>query len=283
MQALPPKHLARRESRLSLATKSEYLFESLTAIALLLVAVTVFVKLPDRSGSEAATAQPAPGQGGEATSAPAGLAGAGSSGNLVANWSFEEDLGGWQVLGEADAGREPQGRTSGSSASVGARGPQPGLVGLRLPGVVGDARKGSRYVASAWVRSTAPAQRVSIRLVGGAGAEQTSREEEAALRAPGSGGQGLGVPQGPVEATGVQPHVAGEHPGPEQAEQLRGGPGAELVTRPRERHRAGGPVPLDQFYEGARSEPATWTSGSVGGDSIWTDIAHRLPNLHQPG
>src|SRR5215207_309253 len=35
-------------------------------------------------------------------------------GNLVVNWSFEEDLSGWQVVGPADGSREPQGRTSGS-------------------------------------------------------------------------------------------------------------------------------------------------------------------------
>ena len=104
-----------------------------------------------------------------------------SFGNLVVNWSFEQDLGGWQVLGEADASREPQGRTSGSCASIRARGPQPGPVGLRLPGVVSDARKGSRYVASAWVRSTAPGQRVTIRLVDAAGAAQASGAEATTL------------------------------------------------------------------------------------------------------
>jgi hypothetical protein len=169
MRALPPKHLARRESRLSLATKPEYLFESLTAIAVILVAVTFFANLPDRSRSGAA-----PGRGVDTTGTAATPPAAASSGNLVANWSFEQDLTGWEVLGEAEASREPQGRTSGSSASVRARGPEPGPVGLRLPGVVSDAREGSRYVASAWVRSTAPAQRVSIRLVGGTGAPRTA-------------------------------------------------------------------------------------------------------------
>ena len=36
-----------------------------------------------------------------------------------------------------------------------------------LPEVVQSAKKGQRYVASAWVRSTAPGQPVTIRLVGG--------------------------------------------------------------------------------------------------------------------
>jgi hypothetical protein len=93
--------------------------------------------------------------------------GAGSFGNLVLNWSFEEDLSGWQVVGAADASQEPQGRTSGSCASVRARGPAPSRVGLALPEVVQSAKKGQRYVASAWVRSTAPGQPVTIRLVGG--------------------------------------------------------------------------------------------------------------------
>jgi len=100
--------------------------------------------------------------------------GAGAFGNLVVNWSFEQDLNGWRVLGEADPSREPQGRTSGSCASVRARGPKPGRVGLALPAVVPSVAKGERYVASAWVRSTAPGQRVALRLVGtGPGAESS--------------------------------------------------------------------------------------------------------------
>jgi hypothetical protein len=92
--------------------------------------------------------------------------GAGAFGNLVVNWSFEQDLNGWQVLGPADSSREPQGRTSGSCASVRARGPQPAQIGLALPEVAADAKKGQRYVASAWVRSSAPGQRVTLRVVG---------------------------------------------------------------------------------------------------------------------
>ena len=97
--------------------------------------------------------------------------GAGSFGNLVPNWSFEEDLSGWQVLGAADAGQEPQGRTSGSCASVRAR--EPGRVGLALPDAVPEGKRGQRYVASAWVRSTAPGQPATVRLVGGDGKESS--------------------------------------------------------------------------------------------------------------
>jgi hypothetical protein len=100
-------------------------------------------------------------------------------GNLVANWSFEQDLSGWQVLGEADAGREPQGRTSGSSASVRARGPEPGQVGLALPDVVSTVKKGQRYVASAWVRSSASRQQVTLRVVGGG--KEVSKKTTATL------------------------------------------------------------------------------------------------------
>jgi hypothetical protein len=100
--------------------------------------------------------------------------GAGAFGNLVVNWSFEQDLNGWEVLGAADTSREPQGRTSGSCASVRARGPEPGRIGLALPEVAQGVRRGQRYVASAWIRSSAPGQQVTIRLVG-AGGKESSR------------------------------------------------------------------------------------------------------------
>jgi hypothetical protein len=121
---------------------------------------------PDAPDSRAAsTAQGGP------TSRPPGQ---GSFGNLVVNWSFEQDLTGWQVLGAADASREPQGRTSGSCASVRAR--KPGQVGLALPDAVPEAKRGQRYVASAWVRSTAPGLRVTVRLSGaGAAAKESSK------------------------------------------------------------------------------------------------------------
>jgi hypothetical protein len=118
-------------------------------------------------GATERRSQPAPAttsdvQGG-ATSRPPGPA---AFGNLVVNWSFEQDLSGWEVLGAADAGREPQGRTSGSCASVRARGPEPSRVGLALPEVAASVKPGQRYVASAWVRSTAPGQQVTVRLAG---------------------------------------------------------------------------------------------------------------------
>ena len=119
---------------------------------------------PAPPGAAATTAAGGP------TSRPPG---AGSFGNLVSNWSFEENLNGWQVIGAADTSQEPQGRTSGSCASIRARGPRPSRVGLALPEVVGSAKPGQRYVASAWVRSTAPGQPVTVRLVGAGGKESS--------------------------------------------------------------------------------------------------------------
>jgi hypothetical protein len=94
-------------------------------------------------------------------------------GNLISNWSFEQDLSGWGVVGPATASPEPQGRTSGSSAAVRATGGQSQQVGLVLVKAVPSARDGSRYVASAWVRSTPPGLKVTLRLVatGGGGSQ----------------------------------------------------------------------------------------------------------------
>jgi hypothetical protein len=98
------------------------------------------------------SAQQAPDAPATTAAAPAAVAeatptsrvpGAASFGNLVHNWSFEQDLAGWQVVGAAEAVREPQGRTSGSCALVRAGGPQPGRVGLELPGVVDAAAAGT--------------------------------------------------------------------------------------------------------------------------------------------
>lgn len=98
-------------------------------------------------------------------------------GNLVRNWSFEQDLNGWGAIGPATASREPQGRTSGSSAAVRATGGQPQRVGLVLVKAVPSARRGSRYVASVWVRSTPPGLKVTLRLVttGGGGSQAVAR------------------------------------------------------------------------------------------------------------
>jgi hypothetical protein len=170
MQAFPPRHLARRGSRLELARKPDLVLESLIGLAVVLIMATVLANLPGRSRSDAAPRDR------RSDPPPSSLvARAGAFGNLVRNWSFEQDLTGWVVVGAAEAVREPQGRTSGSCALVRASGNQPGQVGLMLPGVVQDAAPGSRYVASAWVRSTAPGLKVTVRLVG-AGAKPERSE-----------------------------------------------------------------------------------------------------------
>ena len=123
---------------------------------------------------------------------PTPPAGPAAFGNAVRNWSFEQDLSGWAVVGRATASREPQGRTSGSSAAVRATGPQPGQVGLVLRKVVPSARRGSRYVASAWVRSTPPGLKVTLRLVAsGSGRPQASQAVATTL--PGDGWRRVSV------------------------------------------------------------------------------------------
>ena len=176
MQAFPPRHLARRGSRLNLARKPELVLESLIGLAVVLIMATVLANLPDRSQSGAAPRYQRPDP-----TASSLASRAGAFGNLVGNWSFEQDLTGWQVVGAAEAVREPQGRTSGSCALVRASGSQPGRVGLTLPGVVREVAAGSRYVASAWVRSTAPGLRVTVRLVGAGGKPQRSQTTAATL------------------------------------------------------------------------------------------------------
>jgi hypothetical protein len=142
------------------------------AIAVVAGSVMVALVLATWLISSAKEAPPSAGAGSTAKDAPTSRPpGPAAFGNLVVNWSFEQDLSGWEVLGAADAAQEPQGRTSGSCASVRARGPEPGRVGLALPEVGPSAKRGRRYVASAWVRSTAPGQQVTVRLVGADGKE----------------------------------------------------------------------------------------------------------------
>jgi len=170
MQPIPPRHLARHRSRLDLTRNRDFVAHSLVLLAVVLTVTIVLANLPDSSGPGAAPGE----QASDATSVSL-PSGAKAFGNLVTNWSFEQDLSGWQVLGAADAGREPQGRTSGSCASVRSRGPQPGRIGLALPGVVQAADKGSRFVAKAWVRSTAPGLEVTVRLVGSGAKPESSQ------------------------------------------------------------------------------------------------------------
>jgi hypothetical protein len=158
------RHEAQRRSVGGPARAAIAVVAGSVVVALVLAAwlISSAKEAPPPSAGAGSTAKDAP------TSRPPGPA---AFGNLVVNWSFEQDLSGWEVLGAADAAQEPQGRTSGSCASVRARGPEPGRVGLALPEVGPSAKRGRRYVASAWVRSTAPGQQVTVRLVGADGKE----------------------------------------------------------------------------------------------------------------
>lgn len=88
------------------------------------------------------------------------------AGNLVDNWSFEQDLSGWQVLGTANAHRGAPGRTSGWCAVIQASGTKAEDIGLVLPRVVRSAAKGTRFVGTVWVKSTTPGVTVTLELRG---------------------------------------------------------------------------------------------------------------------
>ena len=197
VQGMPettPKHLTRERGGSVLSHDPVLVVESAIAVlAIMLAMAMVLAAVPDGQG----TGRP-PGGGAVGVDSVAGVTGtppvasqatrtSGAApvvtlgappaattgfGNPVRNWSFEQDLNGWQVVGAGDGAAVPQGRTSGSCASVRAR--RPGLVGLRQDAVVAGARVGSRYVAKAWVRSTAPGLKVTLRLVG-AGARPEGR------------------------------------------------------------------------------------------------------------
>jgi hypothetical protein len=139
-----------------LARNRHLVLQSSSLLAVVLLVTVILANLSGSPGSGAASEGLSAG-----TAPPAATTG---SGNPVRNWSFEQDLNGWEVIGAADGAATPQGRTSGSCASVRAR--QPGRVGLLQTGVVPGAEAGRRYVAKAWVRSTAPGLKVTLRLVG---------------------------------------------------------------------------------------------------------------------
>jgi hypothetical protein len=91
--------------------------------------------------------------------------GSGVLGNLVLNWSFEQDLRGWTVLGPATGDRQVGGRTSGSAARIDAKAGAKGVIGLALPAVVADAQAGKHYVATVWIQSTNAGLPVTLRLI----------------------------------------------------------------------------------------------------------------------
>jgi hypothetical protein len=191
MPETTPKHLTRERGSSVLAHDPVLVVESAIAVlAIVLAMAMVLAAVPDGpgtprqpgggavgvdnaagiAGSPPEAGQPAPTVG-AAPTVTSGARPAATFGNPVRNWSFEQDLNGWRVAG--DGAVVPQGRTSGSCASVRAR--RPGRVGLAQPGVVPGAGAGRRYVAKAWVRSTAPGLKVTLRLVGGGAAPESSR------------------------------------------------------------------------------------------------------------
>jgi hypothetical protein len=202
VQGMPetaPKHLTRERGSSVLSHDPVLVVESAIAVLAIVLAMTmVLAAVPDgqraakppgggivgadRSADAAGTPRasspqaPTIGGGPGATASPAATAG-----NPVRNWSFERDLSGWQVVGDAEPDAVPQGRTSGSCASVRAR--QPGRVGLAQTAVVPGAEPGRRYVAKAWVRSTAAGLKVTLRLAGAGGTPQGSKA--ATTTAPG--------------------------------------------------------------------------------------------------
>jgi hypothetical protein len=190
MHETTPKHLTRERGVRVLSRDPVLVVESTIAVLAIVLAMTmVLTSIPDEPGSgkapgggvaggdrfadaagtpsvssrPALAGEPASGGVSEATVGVPPTVSSGF-GNPVNNWSFEQDLSGWQVIGDGDAARQPQGRTSGSCASVRAR--RQGQVGLWQPGVVRGAEPGRRYVAKAWVRSTAPGVKVTVRLAG---------------------------------------------------------------------------------------------------------------------
>jgi hypothetical protein len=184
MPETTPKHLTRERGSSVLSHDPVLVVESAIAVLAIVLAMTmvlaavpdgqrtgkppdggvVGVELGDATGTPSAGSQPTRTTAAAPTATLAAPpAGGGRFGNPVRNWSFEQDLNGWQAfLGVGTTA--PQGRTSGSCASVRAR--QPGQVGLRQTGVIADAVAGSRYVAKAWVRSAAAGLKVTLRLVG---------------------------------------------------------------------------------------------------------------------
>jgi hypothetical protein len=194
MPGTTPKHLTRERGASVLSHDPVLVVESAIAVLAIVLAMTmVLAAVPDGQragkppgggvvGVETADATGTPSAGGSQPTRTSGAApavtlgappaGAGGFGNPVRNWSFEQDLGGWQVFG-GNGTAAPQGRTSGSCASVRAR--QPGQVGLRQTGVIPDAVAGRRYVAKAWVRSAAAGLKVTMRLVGTGAKPQSSQ------------------------------------------------------------------------------------------------------------
>src|SRR4029453_12484027 len=114
MRPSPPRHLAQRRSRLDLARNRHLVLQWSSPLAVVLLVTVILANLPGGGpGSGAASGGPSGVTAGEPT--PTATAG---FGNPVRNWSFEQDLNGWQVIRAGDGAAVPQGPTSGACASV---------------------------------------------------------------------------------------------------------------------------------------------------------------------
>jgi hypothetical protein len=74
------------------------------------------------------------------------------AGNLIANWSFERGVGGWDAVGPVLLRRELGGHTSGASVLLRPVSDAAGPTGITAP-VARSVRAGARYEATAWVRA----------------------------------------------------------------------------------------------------------------------------------
>jgi hypothetical protein len=116
---------------------------------------------------------------------PVETGGFASTGNLLRNWSFEQDTSGWQRLGSARISRELGGRTSGSSVFVQAAATGPSRVGVTAPGIA-QVKPGEVYEATAWVRSGTAGLRVALSLVvNGQGAREATPKAAVTAADPG--------------------------------------------------------------------------------------------------
>jgi hypothetical protein len=163
------RHLRRREARRGSAGR--WVLVAVAVLALLggLVAV---IRLTGAAGDDtprtaATVPPPPPTEAAAANPSREPPPGSGVFGNLVLNWSFEEDLRGWSILGPAEGSREAGGHTSGSSARITATGP--GTIGLAVGDLARNVPAGKRYAAVLWVRSSSPGTAVTASLVSRSG------------------------------------------------------------------------------------------------------------------
>jgi hypothetical protein len=162
----------------------------IATIALIVVAVLVPVgavglQLATNTGRLAGRAAEEPPAADVTPSTPAAVdpVGGASASNLLPNWSFERDLGGWQTVGGAELSRQVGGHTSGSAAMV--RAPGAGRVGIMAPGAATRAPGGVRYAASVWVRGDTKGTPVTVCVFSTRNGRRTETDHELRLTSVG--------------------------------------------------------------------------------------------------